>query len=171
MVHPTKLSRLALRALLSANKKGVVCLVASSAGIRGNYFLPLYTATKHAVVGFTKSVGKLDPDEGVRVVCVLPGTVKSNLWEDRDDNVAEATKYSERQLMSPCTIADIMARMVESEAYSGGTCVLKTIVEEKVVEEGWNKQAGKYDPSPRPEADMSHQKGLLTAERGPKWVA
>ena len=57
--HPIKLTRLATRALLSAHKKGVVCLVASTAGIRGNFFLPLYAATKHGVVGFTKSVGQL----------------------------------------------------------------------------------------------------------------
>lgn len=169
MNHPIKLTRLAMRAVLSANKKGVVCLVASSAGIRGNFYLPLYTATKHGVVGFTKAMGQLDPDEGIRIVCVLPGTVKSNLWENRDDNTAEAMRYSERKLMPPSTIADMMFRMVESKDYSGGTCVLKTILEERVVEEGWDKQAGKYDPSPRPEADYSHQRGILSKERGSEW--
>ena len=169
--HPVKLTRLAMRALLSANKKGVVCLVASTAGIRGNFFAPLYATTKHAVVGFAKSMGQADPEEGIRVVCVLPGTVKSPLWEDRDDNVAEATKYNERKLMPPSTIADMMLRMVESKEYSGGTCVLKTIAEEKVVEEGFDKQAGKYDPSPRPEADLSHIKEVLAGERGRKWEA
>ncbi|KAJ9607367.1 hypothetical protein H2200_008440 [Cladophialophora chaetospira] len=167
--HPIKLARLAIRALLSAQKQGVVCLVASTAGIRGNFFAPLYAATKHAVVGFTKSMGQADPDEGVKIVCVLPGTVKSNLWEDRDDDVAMATKYSERKLMPPETIADMMARMVEGDQYSGGTCVLKTIAEERVVEEGWDKAAGKYDPSPRPEADLSHLKGVLATERGRQW--
>ena len=169
MNHPIKLTRLAMRALLSAQKKGVVCLIASSAGIRGNFFLPLYAATKHAVVGFTKSMGQADPDEGVKVVCVLPGTVKSNLWEDRDDHVAEATRYSERKLMPPSTIADVMIRMIESKEYSGGTCVLKTIIEERIVEEGFDKSAGKYDPSPRPEADLSHQRGVLAKEREKKW--
>lgn len=169
--HPIKLTRLAMRALASANKQGVVCLVASTAGIRGNYFVPLYAATKHAVVGFTKSMGRADLDEGVRIVCVLPGTVQSPLWEDRDDHVMEATKYRERKLMPPSTMADMMLRMVESKEYSGGTCVLKTISEERVVEEGWDKQAGKYDPSPRPEADLSHLKEVLAGERGKKWEA
>ena len=167
--HPIKLTRLAMRALLSANKKGVVCLVASTAGIRGNYFAPLYATTKHAIVGFAKSMSQADPDEGVRIVCVLPGTVQSPLWEDRDDDVAKATKYSERKLMPPSTIADAMIRMIESKEYSGGTCLLKTIAEERVVEGGWDKSAGKYDPSPRPEADLGHIKGVLEGERGRPW--
>ena len=168
--HPIQLTRLAIRALLSANKKGAVCLVASTAGIRGNFFIPLYASTKHAIVGFAKSMGQLDPDEGVKVVCVLPGTVKSNLWEDRDDHVMAATRYSERNLMPPSTIADMMFRMIEGKEYTGGTCVLKTFGEERIVEEGWDKAAGKYDPSPRPEADLSHQRSILAKERGSKWT-
>ncbi|KAK5265891.1 hypothetical protein LTR96_008792 [Exophiala xenobiotica] len=167
--HPVKLTRLAMRALASASKQGVVCHVASTAGVRGNFFAPLYATTKHAVVGLTKSLGQADPEFGVRIVCVLPGTVKSPLWEDRDDDVMKLTKYSERKLMPPSTIADMMLRMVESKEYSGGTCVLKTLAEEKVVEEGWDKQAGKYDPSPRPDADLSHIREVLAAERGKKW--
>lgn len=172
ITHPIKLTRIAMRALLSANKKGVVCLVASTAGIRGNYWWALYASTKHAIVGFTKSLAQADPDEGVRVVCVLPGTVKSNLWEDRDDDVMTDSRYSERKLMSPETIAEVMARMVENgEEFSGGTCLLKTITEERVVEEGWVKQKGAYDPSPRPEPDLRHLRGILEGERGRKWEA
>ncbi|KAI1611084.1 hypothetical protein EDD36DRAFT_312588 [Exophiala viscosa] len=169
--HPVKLTRLAMKALASADKKGVVCHVASTAGIRGNFFAPLYVVTKHGVVGITKSLAQADPEFGVRIVAVLPGTVKSNLWEDRDDHVMEATKYKERKLMPPSTIAELMVKMVESKEYTGGTCVLKTLTEERVVEEGWDKAAGKYDPSPRPEADLSHIREVIAAERGKKWEA
>ncbi len=168
-IHPIKLTRLAFEALLSANKKGVVCLVSSTAGIRANYFIPLYAATKHGVVGFAKSMAQADPDEGVRVVCVLPGTVKSNLWEDRDDHVLQATRYSERKLMMPEVIADMMLKMVQQKQYSGGTCLLKTLYEERAVEPGWDKQDNKYDPSPRPETDLSHIRDVLAAQRGKKW--
>ncbi|KIV87597.1 hypothetical protein PV11_03131 [Exophiala sideris] len=169
--HPVKLTRLAMKALASAEKPGVVCHVASTAGIRGNFFAPLYVVTKHGVVGITKSLAQADPEFGVRIVAVLPGTVKSPLWEDRDDHVMAATKYSERKLMPPSTIAELMVKMVESKEYTGGTCVLKTLTEERVVEEGWDKAAGKYDPSPRPEADLSHIREVIAAERGKKWEA
>lgn len=167
--HPIKLTRLAMRALAGANKQGVVCLVASTAGIRGNLYAAVYASTKHAIMGFVKSVGQIDPEEGVKVVCVMPGTVQSGLWEGRGDSVAAETKYSERKLMSPTVIAELMLRMIEKQEYGGGTCLLKTIQEERIVEKGWNLKEGEYDPSPRPEADMSRIKGILDSERGKKW--
>jgi NAD(P)-dependent dehydrogenase (short-subunit alcohol dehydrogenase family) len=169
--HPMKLTRLAVRALASADKQGVVCLVSSSAGIRANYLIPIYVATKHAILGLCKSLAQADKDQGVKVVCVMPGTVKSALWEDRDDNIAEVTRYSERTLMPPSTIAEVMLKLVESNAYSGGACVLKTAWEEKVVEKGWRQQEQVYDPSPRPEPDLSHISDVIDGERGKKWMA
>ncbi len=71
--HPIKFTRLAMKALASENKKGVVCMVASTAGLRANYLSSLYVASKHAVVGMTKSLGQADPEEGVKVVCMCPG--------------------------------------------------------------------------------------------------
>lgn len=167
--HPIKFTRLAMRALAGADKQGVVCLVASTAGIRGNLFAAIYATTKHALMGFVKSVGQVDPEEGVKVVCVMPGTVQSPLWENREDSVAAETKYSERKLMPPSVIAETMLRLIEKKEHSGGTCLLKTIQEERVVEKGWNEKEGEYDPSPRPEADMSRIKAILASERGKKW--
>jgi len=77
--HPVKMTRLAMRALAGAKKQGVVCLIASSAGIRGNYLASLYATSKHAIVGFAKSMGQADIEEGVKIVCVLPGMVQSPL--------------------------------------------------------------------------------------------
>ncbi len=45
--HPIKLTRIAMRSLLGANKPGVVCLVASGAGVVGTYAAALYCATKY----------------------------------------------------------------------------------------------------------------------------
>lgn len=71
--HPIKMTRLAMRALLGANKKGVVCLVASGAGLAGFYLASLYCASKHAIVGFVKSMGLADEEEGVKIMCICPG--------------------------------------------------------------------------------------------------
>ena len=169
--HPVKLTRLAMRALAGARKQGVVALLASSAGIRGNYLASLYATSKHAVVGFTKSMGQADVEEGVKMVFIMPGMVQSPLWEDRQDKVAKATRYHERlqTALQPADIAENLVRMIESAEYGGGTCVLKTKTEERVVEEGFTKTFGKYDPSPRPEPDLSRIKKLLEGERGKPW--
>lgn len=150
--HPLKFTRLAMRALLGAEKQGVVVLVASTAGVRANYLASLYTAAKHAVVGFAKAMGQADSDQGVRVSCVLPGTVNSPLWNVRTDAIREWAKFGERKQSQPSDIADLMLRMVESKEYDGGTCVLKTPFEERVEVDGFVKseeKRKKYDPSPR----------------------
>lgn len=168
--HPLKLTRLAIRALVGAQKQGVVCLVASTAGIRGNYLAALYVSSKHAILGFTKSMGQADPDEGVRIVCILPGLVDSPLWRDRTDQMLEHHKFHDRQAIMPDDIATVMKKMVEDKKYTGGTCVIKTPYEERVVEEGWEEAANKYDPSPRPEADLHRIKSVLGRERGQTWA-
>ena len=169
--HPIKLTRLAMRALAGAQKRGVVCLVASTAGIRGNYLASLYSASKHAIVGFAKSMGQADPDEGVRVVCICPGLVDSPLWRSREDDMMDRAKFYERQAILPVDIAKVMIKMVESKEYSGGTCVLKTPLEERVVEEGWQTSDKGYDPSPRPEADNHRIRTAMDKERGVSWTS
>jgi short-subunit dehydrogenase len=141
-----------MRALAGAEKKGVVCLVASTAGIRANYLASLYTASKHAIVGFAKAMGQADVDEGVKINCILPGLVSSPLWHDRDDKMKVDAKFDGRKQLQPSDIAEVMVKMVESKDYEGGTCVLKTPYEERIEEEGHTTQVEKmkeYDPSPR----------------------
>lgn len=68
-----KLTRLAMRALLGKDKQGVVAIVASIAGYSKQYPAPIYSATKHAMVGFTRSLGDAQQVQGVKVVAVCPG--------------------------------------------------------------------------------------------------
>lgn len=172
--HPIKFTRLAMRALAGAEKQGVVCLVSSSAGIRATYISSLYAASKHAIVGFAKSMGEADLEEGVRIVCALPGLVTTPLWQERDDNFMEWAKLLDRNAISAAEMATVMLRMIEDgERYEGGTCLLKTAYEEKIVEEGYRKVAEnykQYDPSPRPRADLTRCKTALARERGLRWI-
>lgn len=153
--HPIKFARLAMRALAGAEKQGVVVMVSSTAGIRATYLASLYTASKHAIVGFTKAMGQADPDLGVRISCIMPGMVDSPLWHDRDDQMKEWGKYSGRKGLETREVGECMVRMVEDGGgeFEGGTCVLKTPYEEKVQEEGWRvlreRYKNVYDPSPR----------------------
>lgn len=73
--HPIKLTRIAIRSLLSENKKGVVLCVSSLSGLRSKYGSVLYCATKHAIVGFVKGMGLAEELEGVKVVAICPGCV------------------------------------------------------------------------------------------------
>lgn len=120
--HPIKLTRLAMRSLLGANKPGVVLLIASMAGVQGIYAAGLYCASKHAVVGFTKSMGQADVDENVKIVCICPGMVATPLWT-RDDakHVREQFSYADDLCIKPEEVAQGMKEIIEEGKYPGGT--------------------------------------------------
>lgn len=70
--HPIKLTRIAIRALLGEGKEGVVCVISSLAGLVATYACPMYCATKHAIVGFVKSMAACEDMEGVKVTTICP---------------------------------------------------------------------------------------------------
>lgn len=61
--------------------QGAIVNVASDAGIKGNYFCALYSASKGAVVAFTKSLALELANIPVRVNCVAPGDVWTPMTE------------------------------------------------------------------------------------------
>lgn len=58
---------------------GAIVNIGSTAGLVGDYMLPVYSAAKAAVHGFTKVLAKEVGQHGIRVNCVAPyGTVSSD---------------------------------------------------------------------------------------------
>jgi 2-hydroxycyclohexanecarboxyl-CoA dehydrogenase len=55
-----------------ARKSGAIVNIGSTAGIVGDYMLPVYSATKAAVHGFTKVLAKEVGKHNIRVNCVAP---------------------------------------------------------------------------------------------------
>lgn len=58
---------------------GRIGLVASVCGMYCVPSLPIYTAAKHALVGLTRSYGKLLVDEGITVNAVAPNVVQTSI--------------------------------------------------------------------------------------------
>ncbi|KAL4802976.1 hypothetical protein BDV18DRAFT_163505 [Aspergillus unguis] len=63
-------------------------LTASIGGLHPCALTPVYSATKHAIVGFTRSVGKKLFAEGMRVNCICPGVVRTPLLTENPDLLA-----------------------------------------------------------------------------------
>ncbi len=61
--------------------RGAIVNVASDAGIKGNYFCAAYSASKGAVVAFTKSLALELASFPVRVNCVAPGDIFTPLTQ------------------------------------------------------------------------------------------
>ena len=76
-------TRAVLPAML-AQGFGRVINVASVAGVYGNGNMTAYSATKGAIISFTKALAKEVADKGVTVNAVSPGTVTDSKYEDID---------------------------------------------------------------------------------------
>lgn len=60
-------------------KSGVIVNVASAGGLFGSRAGAAYTASKHAVIGFTKNVGFQYANLGIRCNAIAPGGVNTNI--------------------------------------------------------------------------------------------
>ena len=67
-----------LPVMLKQNK-GSIINTASIAGLMGSPMIAVYSASKHAVIGLTKSAAWECTGTGVRVNCVCPGMIESRM--------------------------------------------------------------------------------------------
>ena len=62
-----------------AKEQGVIINIASAGGLCGARAGGAYTASKHAVVGFTKNTGFMYAKQGIRCNAITPGAVETNI--------------------------------------------------------------------------------------------
>lgn len=75
---PMRLTRAVLPHMIAAGC-GAVVNVASEAALRASAAGAAYTASKHAIAGFTKSVAFFHGPQGIRANAVAPGAVATNI--------------------------------------------------------------------------------------------
>lgn len=68
--------------IMKVQKEGLIINVSSTAGVRGEAFHSHYAASKGAIISFTKSLASELAPEGVRVNCVAPGWVDTEMCEE-----------------------------------------------------------------------------------------
>lgn len=74
--------------VMLAKGSGSVVNTASVAGITGTPLMPAYCASKHAVIGITKVASGEVARQGVRVNCICPGPVQTDMIESMESQVS-----------------------------------------------------------------------------------
>lgn len=80
-VNTTSVMRATRKAIpiFLAKQKGVIINIASIGGLYGARAGATYTASKHAVIGFTKNTGFMYAQKGIRCNAIAPGGVETNI--------------------------------------------------------------------------------------------
>ncbi|KAF6834475.1 short-chain dehydrogenase reductase sdr [Colletotrichum plurivorum] len=88
MTGPFVTSQLAVRQFLKQKpvgedgQRGVVLNVISAAGLHGARAGVAYTASKHGVVGLTRSTAAFYGPKGIRCLAIMPGPMQTNMARD-----------------------------------------------------------------------------------------
>lgn len=112
-------------------KGGTIINLASIYGFRVDQYIPIYQASKFAVMGFTKSLGHAynHKRSGVRVVAICPGYTETNLiaepttWDDAC--LADYQAFMKKQLWQKVDSVGKAAVEVFEKANSGTAWVIE----------------------------------------------
>ena len=107
-------TKLALPGMLEAGW-GRVVNVASIAGLRGSPYTTAYTASKHALIGLTRSLALETFKKGVTVNAVCPGYVDTPMTDRTVENITAKTGRSPEEARDEINRMSAQGRMLTSE--------------------------------------------------------
>ncbi len=94
---------------------GRIVNIASIAGKMGAPYIAAYAASKHAVIGFTRSVAAEVAPSGVTVNAICPGYVDTPMTEGSVANIVEKTGHDADRVMKNLRAMSPQNRLMEPE--------------------------------------------------------
>ncbi|KAF9885390.1 hypothetical protein FE257_013008 [Aspergillus nanangensis] len=133
LLHPMKLTRIAVRRMQRAQKPGHILHIASVAAQTASLVTPLYQASKHGVVSFVRGMAGLQDLCGIRVVCICPGSVATPLLME-EPQVQSWFDKTKDVLLHPADLAQAMLAVTENSngRYPAGTILEVTEPDEQL---------------------------------------
>lgn len=125
-------SRAVLPSMLE-RASGVIVNLSSVLGLVGDAMLPVYSATKHAILGLTRSTAVAYADRGIRCVAICPGDVDTDLNQQYFASQPDPARfrarvereYPGRRMAQPAEIARVAVFLASDDAsFINGTYVL-----------------------------------------------
>lgn len=101
-----------LPAMLSAGY-GRIVNVASTAGLRGYGYVAAYSAAKHGVIGFTRSLALEVATKGVTVNAVCPGYTETDIVRDSIETIVAKTGRTEDEARAELASVNPQRRLVQ----------------------------------------------------------
>ena len=99
---------------------GYFCSTASAAGLLSQIGSAPYSMTKHAAVAFAEWLGITYGDRGLRVSCLCPQGVNTNMLNQGDvpgAGVSSSVVRSAGQVLEPSEVADVALAVIEAETF------------------------------------------------------
>ncbi len=102
--------------------KGNIINISSTAGLSGQAYNAIYVATKHGIIGLTKSLAVEFASRGVRVNAICPGGVKTAIntkmrWaENMEEKLMDRLMPLLDHMAEPEEIASLFAQMASDES-------------------------------------------------------
>ena len=103
---------------------GRVVNVASVAGLSGAPYISAYTASKHAVVGFTRAAAAEVAGTGVTVNAVCPGYVDTPMTEQSIRRIVEKTGRSRDDAVKAMLTVTRQPRLITTDEVAQAVCAL-----------------------------------------------
>jgi 3-hydroxybutyrate dehydrogenase len=94
---------------------GRIVNIASTAGLRGGAYIAAYTASKHGVIGLTRSLALEYAAKNLTVNAVCPGFVNTDIVKDAIANIRARTGRSESEALAALLATNPQRRLIEPE--------------------------------------------------------
>ena len=98
-------------------REGYLLTTASAAGLLTSIGSASYAATKHAAVAFAEWLSITHHDDGIRVSCLCPQGVRTDLLEQATREPGGKSVLLAGAVLEPAQVADVTVRALEEERF------------------------------------------------------